>query len=81
MTRDLKQYCIKKDINSKYNIHSELGRGSTSKVYLGISTTKNKQVAIKVIKKSRLSANERRIDNFINEISIHWSLRNCKHII
>lgn len=66
----LKRVCVCLDFDDNYVFDSLLGKGSFSKVYLGIKLKDNENYAIKVVKKSKLSENIKNIKALIKEIEI-----------
>eukprot|EP00826_Nyctotherus_ovalis_P007362 TRINITY_DN1182_c0_g1_i10.p1 TRINITY_DN1182_c0_g1~~TRINITY_DN1182_c0_g1_i10.p1 ORF type:complete len:269 (-),score=40.65 TRINITY_DN1182_c0_g1_i10:1145-1951(-) len=68
--KELKRVCVCLDFDDYYAFDSLLGKGSFSKVYLGIKLKDDENYAIKVIKKNKLSENIKNIKALIKEIEI-----------
>jgi tRNA A-37 threonylcarbamoyl transferase component Bud32 len=62
------------NINDLYNIQNKIGQGKYAPVYKGMHKTKERIVAIKILEKENISANE--INMIKNEIDI---LKICQH--
>ena len=71
----LSKLCIRSMIVQNYKFGKMLGKGNSSKVYLGINLSNNKKYAIKIIYKHKISKSNTMIMLVQNEIDILRKLR------